>query len=64
MVVNCFYAWVVNQCHKVVVQLKTKLVNSANPFYEGLYGLLTFVMECHKNTVNVLILNYNLLRVI
>ena len=54
----------VNQCHKVMVQLKTKLVNSTNPFYEGLCDLLTFVMECHKNTVNVLILNYNLLRVI
>ena len=28
-------------------------------FYEGLYGLLTFVMKCHKNTVNVLMANYN-----
>ena len=38
---------------------KTKLVNSTNPFYEGLYGLLKFVMKCHMNTVNILMANYN-----
>ena len=37
-----------------MIQLKTKFVNSTNPFHEGLYDLLTFVMKCHKNTVNVL----------